>query len=279
MRVPDNRKSKRGKGSEDGRREVQIVKGYRNLEDLKTRISKYSTIVKKDDCLGLPPKIYQTYYVELTDEQKRAYESMRKKSIIELESTIVTSRIVLTKLLRLHQIVCGFIVDDDKNLHEIPSNRVKALEEILDECPDKAIVWANYRHSIQGIEKSLGELYGPETVRSYYGDTTKDEREEIKQLSRRGVETDVRWLISNQASGGYGNTWTNYNTVVYFANCFDGELRNQSEDRAHRIGQTKSVTYVDIVAKDTVDEKIISTLKSKKDLSSMITPGNWQEWF
>jgi len=278
VRVPDNRTNKTGFSS-DGKREVHIVKGYRNLEYLRQSISNYATIIKKDECLDLPPKIYQKYYIDLTDEQRRMYEQMKNKALIELESTIVSTKIVLTKLLRLHQITCGFLKDDDGNMHEIKSNRINALHEILDESQEKGIIWANYRYSIQGIENLLKKEYGQESVKTYYGDTTKDERQVVKQEAKRGVETDMRWLVSNQASGGYGNTWTAFNLVVYYANCFDGELRNQSEDRCHRIGQTRSVTYVDIIAKDTIDEKILKTLKDKKSISDMITPSNWREWF
>jgi len=278
VRVPDNRINKTGH-STDGKREVLIVKGYRNLECLKQSISKYATIIKKDECLDLPPKIYQKYCIELTEEQRKLYEQMKNKALIELENTIVSTKIVLTKLLRLHQITCGFLKDDDGNMHEIKSNRLIALQTILEESQDKAIIWANYRYSIQGIETMLKKEYGPESVRTYYGDTTSDERQVVKQEAKRGVETNMRWLISNQASGGYGNTWTAFNLVVYYANCFDGELRNQSEDRCHRIGQTKSVTYIDIVAKDTIDEKILKILKDKKTMSDMITPSNWREWF
>lgn len=151
--------------------------------------------------------------------------------------------------------------------------------EILDESQDKGLIWANNRYSIQTIEAKIAKTYGSEKVRSYYGDTTRDERAEVKQLALRGTETPVDWVVSNPQSGGYGNTWTAFNLVVYYANGFDGELRNQSEDRAHRIGQTASVTYVDMIAKDTIDEKILTALQTKKDLSALITPSNWKAWF
>ena len=278
VRVRDNRKDV-SKHTADGRREVTMVTGYRNLNALRDSLSKCATIIKKTDCLDLPPKIYQKYYVELTAEQKSYYEDMRKRSIIELSSSIVSTKIILTKLLRLQQIICGFVKDDDGTIHEIPSNRTDALMEILDESQDKGLIWANNRYSIQTIEAKIAKTYGSEKVRSYYGDTTRDERAEVKQLALRGTETPVDWVVSNPQSGGYGNTWTAFNLVVYYANGFDGELRNQSEDRAHRIGQTASVTYVDMIAKDTIDEKILTALQTKKDLSALITPSNWKAWF
>lgn len=279
VRVPDNRKNAK-KRSEDGRRPVQMIKGYTNLHVLRDILAKKSTIIKKEDCLDLPPKIYSTYYVDLTKEQKEYYEDMKKRSLIELsQEKIISAPIVLTKLLKLQQIVCGFIKTDDGEIVSIPSKRIEALHEILDESRDKGIIWTPHRKSIEDIAKSLADKYGKESVRTYYGDTTKEERDEIRKQAIRGAQTSIDWLVSNQVSGGYGNTWTNFNLSVYYANSFDGELRNQSEDRMHRIGQTAKVLYVDIVAKGTIDEKLIKTIRDKKDIAKMLTPSNWREWF
>jgi SNF2 family DNA or RNA helicase len=278
MRVRDNRID-RSRIRPDGMREITTIKGHRNLDQLRASMSKISTMIKSDKCQDLPSKIYQAHYVDLTDDQRVVYEQMKKRAIIELKGSIVTAKIVLTKIIRLQQIACGFIVDDDGTTHRLPSNRLAALMSILDESREKGLIWANYRESIHEIEVELSRAYGKDEVRTYYGETGTEERREVRAESLRGAETHMRWLVSNQQTGGYGNNWTAFNLVIYYANSFDGELRNQSEARAHRKGQTGSVTYVDLVARGTVDEKILSVLKDKKTMAEAITQSNWEEWF
>ena len=85
-------------------------------------------------------------------------------------------------------------------------------------------------------------------------------------------------MVSTQKAGGIGNTWVNASLVVYFANNHDLELRAQSEDRSHRDGLKHSVTYVDLVAEGTVDDKILETLRKKIDMSTLINGENYKEW-
>jgi SNF2 family DNA or RNA helicase len=84
--------------------------------------------------------------------------------------------------------------------------------------------------------------------------------------------------VGNQATGGFGITLTQATTVVYYSNNYNLELRLQSEDRAHRIGQTKSVTYVDLVSPKTVDEKIIKALRAKRQIATSVLGDAWREW-
>lgn len=261
-------------------RPVKVVRGYRNINDLKNRISKYSFIVKKEDCLDLPPKIYQKYVVELTSEQKRLYDELKKKSITEIKEHEVTVQIVLTKLMRLHQLVGGHLKADDGTLHEVETNKLGAIFDIIDENDGQIIIWANYREDIRMIEKALKKEYGEGSVLTYFGETDDEERQKAKDVFRKGNDTQgVRFLVGNPQTGGYGITLTGANTVIYYSNSFDAEKRNQSEDRAHRIGQTSKVTYVDIVCKETIDEKILETLKNKKGISEAITTSNWLNYF
>ena len=261
-------------------RPVKVVKGYKNIRDLKNRISKYAFIVKKEDCLDLPPKVYQQYTIELTPEQKKLYDDLKKKSMTEIKEQEVTVAIVLTKLMRLHQLVCGHLKDDAGSIHEVPTNKLTALMDILDEVDGQVIIWANYREDIKLIEKTLKKEYGENSVLTYYGETNDTERQKAKDVFRKGDDTQgVRFLVGNPQTGGYGITLTGANTVIYYSNSFDAEKRNQSEDRAHRIGQTEKVTYVDIVCKETIDEKILEALKNKKDLANSITTSNWINLF
>jgi SNF2 family DNA or RNA helicase len=243
-------------------RPFKIVVGYKNIDDLHKRLAKISFIIKKKECLDLPPKIYQRFEVDLTPEQKRLYEDLRQRSITEISGEMVSVKIVLTKLLRLHQLVCGHIKDDEGKVYEVPNNRVSALKTVLEEVSGQAIIWANYRDDIFAIDKFLRKEYDKDPkkescVLTYFGDTSDANRTLAKETFKRGQDTQgKRFLVGNPQTGGYGLNLTGANTVIYYSNSFDAEKRNQSEDRAHRIGQTDKVTYIDIVAPGTIDEKV-----------------------
>ena len=88
----------------------------------------------------------------------------------------------------------------------------------------------------------------------------------------------VRFFVGNPQTGGYGITLTAASNVIYYSNGYDLEKRLQSEDRAHRIGQEKSVTYVDIIARKTVDEKIVKALRKKINIASAIMGEELRSW-
>jgi SNF2 family DNA or RNA helicase len=115
-------------------------------------------------------------------------------------------------------------------------------------------------------------------VASYFGDTPSEERQEI--ITRfQDPDSELKYFVGNTQTGGYGITLTEAQNVVYYSNNFDLEKRLQSEDRAHRIGQTNKVTYVDLVAKDTVDEKIVKALRNKLNLAQeVLGDEKWREW-
>lgn len=258
-----------------GGRSFRKIVGYRNLEALTKTIGKFSYRIKKEQCLDLPPKVYQTYDVEMTKEQEKVYEQIREDSIAELSDVVVTAPLAITKLIRLHQITCGFVKGEDGQILDLKSNRLDALMELIEESDGSTIIWAGYRHNIECITKELSRVYGSNCVVSYYGDTSEEERS-------AGVTNfqnfNARFFVGNPKTGGFGITLTAASNVIYYSNDFNLETRLQSEDRAHRIGQTKSVTYTDLVSRGTVDEKIIKALRSKKQISSTVLGDEWRQW-
>jgi SNF2 family DNA or RNA helicase len=262
-----------------GGRTVRQVVGYRNLDELSQKLDSFSYRVLKSDCLDLPEKLYIRRDVTLTAEQKKLYAELKELAITELanqETVSVTN--VLTQLLRLHQIVCGHIKSDDGTETPINNNRIDELIEVIAEMQGKVIIWANYRQNILEIVETLQGLFGVDAVASYFGDTTPDERERIiKQF--QNPDSPLRFFVGNTQTGGYGITLTEAQNVIYYSNNFDLEKRLQSEDRAHRIGQKNNVTYVDLVAKDTVDEKIVTALRNKLDLAQeVLGDDKWEDW-
>ena len=183
---------------------------------------------------------------------------------------------VLTQLMRLHQITCGHFTADDGSTQLVPNNRITELMNVLEEIEGKAIIWANYQKDITSIIESIIKVYGPGSVVDYYGLTPQEERQDNIRKFQNGP--DCRFLIGTPQTGGYGITLTKANTVVYFSNGYDLEKRLQSEDRAHRIGQKKKVTYVDLIAEGTVDEKIVEALRSKINIASEVMGEQLKEW-
>jgi len=260
-----------------GGRQVQIVASYRRLGELSESLKKFSYRVLKEDCLDLPEKIYIKRTVELTEEQNKKYKTMKQAALAEFQGQITTAPNVLTQLMRLHQITCGHLKLDNGEIVELKNNRLNELMDVLEEVEGKAIIWANYIYDIEAIVKEIQKKYGSDSVVQYYGAIEAEKRQKNIETFQ-DPNSPVRFFVGNPQTGGYGITLTAANTVIYYSNGYDLEKRLQSEDRAHRIGQKKSVTYIDLIAEDTVDEKIVKALRKKIDIASEILGEEIKDW-
>ena len=258
-------------------RQVEIVVGYRNLGELSEKLKPFSYRVLKDDCLDLPKKTYMKRTVELTDEQKKVYKQMKQEAIAFLNGKMVTSATVITQLMRLHQITCGHFKSNDGTVQDLKNNRITQLMDILEEVEGKAVIWAHYRHDIEKIVEAISKKYGDNTVVTYYGDTTTDDRQKaIKKI--QDEKSPVRFIIGTPQTGGYGITLTGASTMIYYSNGYDLEKRQQSEARIDRIGQKKPMTYIDIMAEDTIDDKIVKSLRNKVNIATEIMGEELKQW-
>ena len=255
---------------------INLVNGFKNLGELTEKLQPFSYRVLKEDCLDLPDKIYMKRQITLTPEQRKVYNEMREEALAHLNGKSVTTMTVLTQLMRLHQITCGYVPTDDGTIQEIKSNRLKELLNVLDEVEGKVIIWAHYQHDVKKIVEEIKKIHGPGSVVDYYGLTPQDQRQgNIKKFQD---DPRCRFLVGTPSTGGYGLTLTAANTVIYYSNGYDLEKRLQSEDRAHRIGQHKPVTYVDILAEETVDEKIVQSLRKKINIASKVMGEELKAW-
>ena len=258
-------------------RQVEIVVGYRNLAELSEKLKPFSYRVLKDDCLDLPKKTFMKRTVELTDEQKKVYKQMKQEAIAFLNGKMVTSATVITQLMRLHQITCGHFKSNDGTVQDLKNNRVSELMDILEEVEGKAVIWAHYRHDIEKIVEAISKKYGENTVVTYYGDTTTDDRQKaIKKIQDK--DSSVRFIIGTPQTGGYGITLTGASTMIYYSNGYDLEKRQQSEARIDRIGQEKPMTYIDIICEDTIDTKIVESLRNKVNIATEIMGEELKDW-
>lgn len=270
----------------------QIV-GYRPnaVKELEEKIASYTFRVTKKECLDLPEKIYMTRIVDLTPEQQELYDKLEDELAIDMrtlknikdnndisdpaahqaaDSALMSA---ITRMLRMQQVCCGHFVieqiDGDKKTQEIidiNSKRIDVLMECIHEAQGKAIVWSRFIHDLLKISARLREeKIGHVT---YHGDVKQKDREDNIDTFRN--KPDCKVFLAQPASGGTGLNLAVADTVIYFSNDFNADTRWQSEDRAHRIGQKNNVTYIDLVSQGTMDDEILDSLKSKKNLADAL---------
>lgn len=265
----------------------QIV-GYSNMPELQAKVATFSYRKLKVECLDLPDKIYEKRIVELEPEQQRLYDEMKQDMKAELGDKKFSVTIALQKITALSRICGGFFPHDGEDtdglpmrlLTEIPGTNAKlaALYDLIEDNPeDKLIIWAKFTAEIEMIGAALAETFGEDQVALFYGKTSTDERKR-NRLAFQNEPAKARFFIGQAKAGGMGLTLTASHQVVYYSNDYDLEARIQSEDRAHRIGQTKNVVYTDLVAKGTIDLRLLSALRGKKGLADLVTGDPTLSW-
>lgn len=253
---------------------------------LNALLARCSYRVTKAECLDLPPLVRQTYHVELTTEQRRIYEDMRKHFVADLYCDEVGARktisadIAITKTLRMQQICSGVAVYDattaggevKRHTANLLSYKYDALEEILKSClgnpKNKAIIWCCWADCYEKLERvcdKVGEKFVALT-----GKTSLPDREDSIQKFQNDPE--YRIMIANQQCAGIGINLTAANYCIYFAKTWNLEHDLQSEARSHRGGSEvhESITRIDIVTRGTIEEDIDKALKDKANTASLM---------
>lgn len=256
---------------------VMVPKYFINLNELEEKLKSFSYRVRKEDCLDLPEKIYQQRFVDFTPEQKRVYKQMQENAFTIIQDKEVSFANKLTEILKLHQVCNGFLKTNEGatvSMEDCP--KLKELIKVIEEGDGKFIIWANYIHNIESISNLLKKLYGNKSVVSIYGAVSVEDR--TIAVDKFQNDPDVKFFVGNPTTGGYGLTLTAASYVVYFSNSYNLEVRQQSEDRAHRIGQKKNVTYVDILMRNSIDMLIVSALKRKIKISAETLGEEVKKW-
>lgn len=263
-------------------RTIKVIVGYRDLESLKSMIASMSSRLTKEDAgLDLPPKLYNRIPFELSPEQRRAYDKLRTEYMLELDNgALVTAAIAMVRILRLQQVACGYLPNpDDPGGEPImlcgkdkDDPRLDHLLELLEDVPGKAIIWARFRLDVDRIVGKLGAA----AVR--YDGAVTSPRDRAAAIDRFRRDASVHYFVANPAAIGMGVTLTEATNTIYYSNSFSLTDRLQSEDRNHRIGQRNSVTYHDLVAERTVDERIIAALRRKQEIAAQVTGDELRAW-
>lgn len=257
-------------------RYIRIVVGYKNVPKLAERVKPFSFRVLLEDCYDLPPKIYAKREVRLHPDQEKLYKDMAKKSMAQLSETAhVTATIVIAQMLRMHQILCGHVQDELGVQHVVPSRKNDELLALLEEHTGKAVIWCSYDFNIQDVADLLRGEYGESSVARFWGGNKATREGEEKQFKE---DPACRFMVATPAAGGRGRDWSVADLVVYFSSTPDLEHRSQSEERVQKVGKTRSVLYVDLVAPKTIEDKILRALRGKINLAAVITGDNYREW-
>ena len=259
-----------------GGRSVEIPVGYRNLPELSEKLKAFSYRVLKDECLDLPPKTFMKRVIQLSPDQLKAYNQMKQMALAYLNGKSMTTATVLTQLMRLQQITCGHFKADDGTTQEIKNNRIDELLNVLHEVKGKAVIWAHWQIDVNLIIKALEKEFGNGCCVDYFGLTPQQDRQtNIKKFQE---DDKVRFFVGTPQTGGYGITLTAASTMIYYSNGYDLEKRQQSEARIDRIGQKHPMTYIDIMCENTVDERIVKSLRKKVDIATQIMGEELKDW-
>lgn len=279
----------------EGGRTVKILKQYKNLDELSEIIAGDSSRVTKK-VLGLPDKIYTTRFFEMSAKQKKLYKKLCDEFLVEVEpGLLVSAELPIVRMMRLQQIAGGFIgteripeganvedqwVESEKVLVELvtpdKNPRLRLLADIIEDTPGKMIIWAKFTYEIDAIVAMLNEK--SITAVRYDGAVKDDARAHAIDSFQGGEHENARFFVANQAAAATGLTLTAATVVVYYSNDFSLENRQQSEDRAHRIGQESSVLYIDLQAIDTIDGYVTDTLRGKHDISAGLLRDDKLPW-
>lgn len=256
--------------------------GYKNIDELASIIAGMTDRLLKEDVLDLPDKLYTKIYFDMTPRQQSLYAQLRDELEIELDDgRIVDGNLAITRLLRLQQITCGYMVtdaDEPIELCDDKNPRLEATVAFLERLNHPAIVWARFRHDIDQLMDALGDR-----ACRYDGALNDDECEASKLAFNAG---DKQYFVANTAKGSRGLTLNVAKTSVFYSNSFKLRDRLQAEARPHRPGQEGAdhgkhgfgVLFADVLAAGTVDMKIVGNLRGKFNIAAQLTGDKLREW-
>ena len=228
--------------------------------------------VRKEECLDLPPLIKNSVYVEMSKDQEKAYKEMRDAFVAYIQSKYCVASLAITKALRLQQIISGFAATDDGGVVHFESNqRAEALRETIQKIgpmDHKIIIWAVFKDNYSAIRKVL-EKDGINYVEIHGGITGKKKFEAVDAFN---TDDSVRVIIGHPGSGGIGINLVAASHAIFYSRGFSLEHDLQAEARNYRGGseQHDQITRIDLIAKDTIDERILEALEEKKKTAETV---------
>lgn len=255
-----------------GNRRFQKTVGVKNIDKFRRQIRTFGTVLRKTDCLDLPPKIFAKKVVPLTMEQVKLYQDFVDYSISEIDGEFVEAVNALSVMSKLHQIVCGQIRMPDGTYRPVENNRAHYVadfcEEVFESGQKKIVLWSHFREATAGLYLELDRRgFGIEWLQA--GITSEERSERIANFK---TNPQVQVFLGNPQSSGFGITLTEASTMAYYSNSDNFEHRLQSEDRIHRIGQSQTCMYYDFHTPGTVEDAILDRTRSKGEVRDQLMP-------
>ena len=231
-------------------------KWYQTQEDkerLFSRLSEGSVFLKKEECINLPPKIFQIREYTMCKKQEEYYMDMVNNIRDNINQW---SKFEFTaKLMKLREILSGFVINKDGTISEFKSNKTEVLKQAIEEIGDKPIiVWCQFQYEIETLAKEFD------------GVALTSKTKDRNQIIRDFKDGKIHLLFTHPKLLGKGLTFTNCTYNIYYSVSFSYEEFAQSQDRIHRIGQDNKCTYIILQAKNTIDETIYKCLRRKKNV-------------
>jgi len=245
-----------------GQRSFPKIERFKNLDELKENYEKFASVIKKEDCLDLPPISWRVVPVPLTPVQRRHYDQLRKEFITVIKGEVVTAKIVIAMINKALQICSGQIKAADGTYIDIPTNRIEVLQELVEECAGQTIVWTAFVNNAVAI----GKVFGSEALLLPSG-LTLDQRQTILGRFKSG---EGKILVANPASAGHGLTLTNSSNMIHFSRSFNYEHRAQADARIHRIGQNNPCLVTDLLDPDTLEKKVVQILTMREQMAEFM---------
>lgn len=238
-------------------------------DELARRASAYLLRRTKEQCLDLPDKTFADLRIELPPWQRALYDEMRDRMVAELKTMTgeeyrVFASTALVRLTRLAQIASNpaLLAPAEGRTPGKWAELDHLLREILAEPGRKVILWSSYVETITALARRYDE-YRPVML---YGGVDASERQGI--ATRFQSDSGTRLLIANPAAAGTGFTLTAAAYTIYETLSWRYDFYAQSQDRNHRIGQDRNVTYLRLIAADTIEEAITQALERKAAMAA-----------
>ena len=253
----------------------QVV-GYKNLQELTEKAHKIAFRITKKEALDLPEQVDTNRYIELEPKARAIYNQVERDSFAELDSGDLSTPNVLTKLLRLSQITGGYVKNEFNDIAEqVSSAKLNELEDIVDQCMEankKLVVFARFIPEIDAIAKML------RTKKIKYSMIRGDVKDRASEVDKFQNDNETKVFIGQLQTTGMGLTLTAADTAVFYSLSYNFADYEQAKARIHRIGQKNTCTYIHLVAKNSIDEKVLDALSKKKNIADLVVD-NWRSLF
>ena len=219
----------------------------------------------RDECLDLPPLMYETREVGLTKEQYKAYVEMVTKLRTEAENGEITAVNEAVKMSKLVQIACGVAYDEKGNEVTIPSKpRLDEVRNIISQSEGKVIVFIPFVSSVKMVSAELAKTYSVEVI---HGGVKKSERDRIFSAFQK--TKDLKVLVAQPAAMSHGLTLTAASTIVWYSCVTSNEVFEQANGRINRPGQ-KLNNFIIMLQGTLVEKRIYKRLKNKQKMQGAL---------